>query len=326
MNAVTSRPAAKSFVWLLKREFWENRGGFLWAPVIAGGIVAVLYTLLAVIGSIAGRNKFSGDSMIIDEGTDKMRDMIGAFGDGVLLGGIGLTCVILAFVVFFYALGSLYDDRRDRSVLFWKSLPISDRDTVLSKLLWALLLAPLVALGVGIVLGLVLWVVSALTFTVNGISASTAVFTHSHPLRVIGSVLGAIPVYVAWALPTIGWLMFCSAWARSKPFLWAVLLPILACVIISMMGILPGIAMPYGKLWYVIVYRGLLSAAPGTWLPATSHADASNIDHPDQIIGSLNYFSSWQAFASWDMWIGVAAGIVFIAGAIWMRRSRELAD
>ena len=52
MNAVTSRPAAKSFPWLLKREFWENRGGFLWAPVIAGGIVASLYTLLAVIGNV----------------------------------------------------------------------------------------------------------------------------------------------------------------------------------------------------------------------------------------------------------------------------------
>lgn len=326
MNAVTSRPAAKSFLWLLKREFWENRGGFLWAPVIAGGIVASLYTLLAVIGSIAGRNKFNGDSMIISGSSAEVRTAIGAFGDGVLLVGIGLTCVILAFVVFFYALGSLYDDRRDRSVLFWKSLPVSDRDTVLSKLVWALLLAPLVAVGVGIALGLVLWVVSALTFTVNGISASTAVFTHSHPLRVIGSVLFSLPVYVLWALPTVGWLMFCSAWARSKPFLWAVLLPILACVIISMMGILPGIAMPYDKLWYVVAYRGLLSAVPGAWLPVTGQSMISDMDRPEQIFANMDLFSDWKAFTLPDLWIGAVVGIAFIVAAIWMRRSRELAD
>ena len=326
MNAVTSRPAAKSFLWLLKREFWENRGGFLWAPVIAGGIVAFLYTLLAVIGSIAGRNKFGGDSMIINGSSTEVRSAIGAFGDGVLLVGIGLACVILAFVVFFYALGSLYDDRRDRSVLFWKSLPISDRDTVLSKLVWALLLAPLMAVGVGIVLGLVLWAVSALTFTVNGISASTAVFTHSHPLRVIGSVLFSLPVYVLWALPTVGWLMFCSAWARSKPFLWAVLLPILSCVIVSMMGILPGIAMPYDKLWYVVAYRGLLSAVPGAWLPVTGQSMVSGMGHPDQLFANMDLFGNWKAFMLPDMWIGVVVGIAFIAAAIWMRRWRELAD
>ncbi len=325
MNAVANTRSTRPFVWLLRREFWENRGGFLWAPLIAGAIVAFLYTLLAVIGSIAGRNQFGGNRMIIDEGADKMRDAIGAFGDGVLLGGIGLACVILAFVVFFYALGSLYDDRRDRSVLFWKSLPVSDRDTVLSKLAWALLLAPLLALGAGIALGLVLWLVSALTFTVNGISASTAVFTHSHPLRVIGSVLGALPVYVLWALPTVGWLMFCSAWARSKPFLWAVLLPILACVIVSMMGILPGIAMPYDKLWYVVAYRGLLSAVPGAWLPVTGGIQA-HIETPEDVAGHLNLTTSWHVFAAWDLWIGVAVGIAFIAGAVWMRRWRELAD
>lgn len=326
--ASTSAPAPRPFLWLLRREFWENRGGFLWAPVIAGGIVAFLYSLLAVIGSVAGRNQFGGNHMVIDGGSasEQVNRAIGSFGDGVLLVGIGLTAVVLAFVVFFYALGSLYDDRRDRSVLFWKSLPISDRDTVLAKLTWAALLAPLIAVLVGILLGLVLWLVSALTLKVNGVSAGTAVFTHSHPLRVIGSVLGTVPVYVLWALPTLGWLMLCSAWARSKPFLWAVLVPILACVIISMMGILPGIAIAHGKLWYVIAYRGLLSAVPGTWLRVTGQADASGIEHPDQIFGSLNYASSWHAFATWDLWIGVAVGIGFIAGAIWLRRWRELAD
>ncbi|GAE49902.1 membrane protein [Xanthomonas arboricola pv. pruni str. MAFF 311562] len=64
--------------------------------------------------------------------------------------------MVLAFVVFFYSLGSLYDDRRDRSVLFWKSLPVSDVQTVLSKAAWALLLAPLIAIVIGVLVGLAL--------------------------------------------------------------------------------------------------------------------------------------------------------------------------
>jgi hypothetical protein len=127
-----------------------------------------------------------------------VRTAIGAFGDGVLLVGIGLACVTgLRGVLLTPGQPVRRPPRPQRAVL--EVSPIPDRDTVLSKLVWALLLAPLMAVGVGIVLGLVLWAVSALTFTVNGISASTAVFTHSHPLRVIGSVLFSLPVYAVGA-------------------------------------------------------------------------------------------------------------------------------
>lgn len=335
MNAVDTLSATLgkagkpgAFKWLLKREFWENRGGFLWAPVIAGGIVAVLYTLLAVIGTIAGRNAMGGNRMVIDEGPQQMARALGAYGDGVLMGGILLASIVLAFVVFFYALGSLYDDRRDRSVLFWKSLPVSDAQMVLSKTAWALLLAPVIAVAVGVLIGLALWIVSALTLTVNGVSASAAVFTHSHPLRVIGGVLASLPVYVLWALPTVGWLMFCSAWARSKPFLWAVLVPVLGCVIISMMGILPGMDIPHGPIWYTVVARGLLSVVPGMWYlhPAVSGEVSPKINDPEDLSRAVDFTTSWQAFATLDLWIGVVVGVALIAGAIYLRRWRELAD
>ncbi len=237
MNAVTStlgkpsKPGA--FKWLIKREFWENRGGFFWAPVITGGIFLVLNLILAVIGSIAARRSMDGGGFVIDDAPEKAHQIVGGIGDGMLLGGVILACVVLAFVVFFYALGTLYDDRRDRSVLFWKSLPVSDTHMVLSKLAWALVLAPLLAIGIGILIGVAMWLISALTITVNGLPAGGAMFTHSHPLRVIGGVISSLPVYMMWSLPAVGWLMFCSAWARSKPFLWAVLVPVLACVIVS---------------------------------------------------------------------------------------------
>ena len=315
-----------TFKWLLKREFWENRGGFLWAQVITGAIISVLYLILAVIGSIAGR-RAAGDSFEIND-HGNMAATLGAFGDGVLLAGVLLAFIVMAFVVFFYALGSLYDDRRDRSILFWKSLPVSDTQMVLSKAVWALLLAPIIAVAVGILIGLALWLISALTLTVNGVAAGTAVFTHSHPLKIIGGVLASLPVYIMWALPAVGWLMLCSAWARSKPFLWAVLLPVLACVIVSMIRILPGTSFPVDKVWYTLVYRGLLSVVPGAWYPAIGldPTGGQEINSPDQLASAIDLTTSWQAFATADMWIGVVLGVVFIAMAIYLRRWRELAD
>ncbi|KAF1710560.1 ABC transporter permease [Pseudoxanthomonas kalamensis DSM 18571] len=326
MNAVTTPHKTQTMKWLLKREFWENRGGFLWAPAITGIIITALFTLLAIIGSIAGRRAAGDSGFVIDDAPDKINLAIGGFGDGVLLAGVMLACAVLAFVVFFYALGSLYDDRRDRSILFWKSLPLSDRDMVLSKAAWALLLAPVIAIGIGILIGLALWVVTALTLTVNGLPASTAVFTHSHPLRIVGGALACLPVYVLWALPTVGWLMFCSAWARSKPFLWAVLVPLLGCVTVSMMGILPNVRIPHDTIWYVVAYRGLLSVAPGTWVPTLSNGTLNpsvEINTPDELAKAVDLTRSWEVFAHADIWIGAAVGIALIVAAIYLRRWRD---
>ena len=330
MNAVTStlgkpsKPGA--FKWLIKREFWENRGGFFWAPVITGGIFLVLNLILAVIGSIAARRSMDGGGFVIDDAPEKAHQIVGGIGDGMLLGGVILACVVLAFVVFFYALGTLYDDRRDRSVLFWKSLPVSDSQMVLSKAVWALVLAPLLAIGIGILIGVAMWLISALTITVNGLPAGGAMFTHSHPLRVIGGVISSLPVYMMWSLPAVGWLMFCSAWARSKPFLWAVLVPVLACVIVSMTDILPGLDIRHDLVWYTVVYRGLLSVVPGAWFP-TLEGGAANphteINTPDELANAIDLTRSWHAFATTDLWIGAAIGVALIVGAIHLRRWRE---
>jgi len=324
MNApAKSISALTTFKWLLKREYWENRGGFLWAPAIAGSVITVLYAVLALIGTVAGRGDGS-NGFNIDGGPEKLNEIIGAVGDGTLLAGVVLACVVLGFVVFFYALGSLYDDRRDRSVLFWKSLPLSDLNTVLSKAAWALLLAPIVAIGIGLVIGICLWLVTALTLSVNGISQSSAVFTHSHPLRIIGGVLSNLPIYVMWSLPTIGWLMFCSAWARTKPFLWAVLIPILGCVMASMMGILPMLHVNHNAIWYTVVYRGLLSVLPGTWLPVLSEsAPPMQIDGAQDLANAIQLNDAWRIFQSADIWIGAAIGVVFIVAAIYLRRWRD---
>ncbi len=319
------------FVKLLQREFWEHKGGFFWAPVVMGAIMAVLTVLGSITGTVmVGENladarheiEFGGLEVDGKTGVEAAARAFGLAADASLLSGVVMACIVLAFVVFFYALGCLYDDRKDRSVLFWKSMPVSDAQMVLSKAAWALVLAPALAVAVGLALGVVLWLISAATVSINGIPGASGFFTHSHPFRMLLHAIANIPVYALWALPTVGWLMLCSAWARSKPFLWAVLIPILGAVLISWLDSLPGISVPHDKVWYTLVVRGLLSALPGTWYwnGAVEHG---GIDGPDDLANAIDISASWQALATAELWIGALVGAAMIYAAIRLRRWRD---
>ena len=305
---------------LLRRELWEHRGGFVWAPVITGAVASLMLLLVSIAATIVGHNH--GISMAEGSDAADVQHAIGVVGDGVLLGGIGLVLAVLAFVVFFYALGSLYDDRRDRSVLFWKSLPVSDAQMVLSKAAWALVLGPLLALGIGCMIGIVFWIITALTTTVNGVPGTRGIFFDSHPFRIIGTMLALFPVQVLWSLPTVGWLMLCSAWSRRVPFLWALMLPILGCAMVSLMGIFPNISVPHGKVWYTVAYRGLLSIVPGSWLP-TLGMDEHKLESVRGVPDVLNLQAGLTALSHADLWIGAVAGALMIVLAIRLRRWRD---
>ena len=321
-RAVAAPHATHKFKLLLRREFWEHRGGFFWAPLIAGGI-ALVFTVLAAIGGTIAKRRAGNDFEIDVDDPDRIARALGGAGDIALFGGIMMALTVLGFVVFFYALGSLYDDRKDRSVLFWKSLPVSDASTVGSKVAWALVLGPLLAVGIGIIFGLAFWVVAALTTTVNGVPGASGVLMHSHPFRVIGNVLAMIPLYSLWALPAVGWLMFCSAAARSKPFLWAVMIPVLGCALVSFANVVLGMGFDVGKLWYTIAYRGLLSVFPATWVPTLEGASADRVQSPEDVSLLVSAADNWALAGSADLWIGAVVGTLLILAAIRLRRWRD---
>ncbi|KLB20638.1 hypothetical protein [Xanthomonas hortorum] len=318
MNALTHQASpARTFGWLLKREYWEHRGGFVWAQIITGGIAVFFALLGAVIGAISARRNMIGDTMTMSDMAEYTRTL-GQVGDGLLLGGIGIASVVLAFVVFFY--------RRDRSVLFWKSLPVSDVQTVLSKAAWALLLAPLIAIAIGVLVGLALWLIAIGGALIAGVPNPWGLATHSHPFSLLWLMLQTVPMSLLWSLPTVGWLMFCSAWATSKPFLWAVLFPLLACVMLSILSAMPGVSLPIGWIWYIVGYRGLLSALPGTWSPlaVSGNLDSSAMQNPSDLVQwVLQHTDSRLVYGNPDIWIGAAIGVVLIAASIYLRRRRS---
>jgi ABC-2 type transport system permease protein len=310
---------------LLKREYWEHRGGFLWAPVWTCGIMLVFTALGIITAEVLGRRANIQMGFSLDRLTTSMdaNDLIQAGNafDMVQLMFGAITCVVLFFVLFFYLLGALYDDRRDRSVLFWKSLPVSDSGTVLSKAVTAMLVAPALAFAVATLAYLVFLVLITLWSAMHGVNALPAIAA-SHPIGMFWRLLLTIPVDALWALPTIGWLLFWSAFARSKPFLWAVLLPVFAVILNGWFGALslPSLDMlPTAKQ---VVGRLLLSVMPGSWLGDSKLLVMHRGFDDDSVLSNFDPARVYGLLGTADLWIGAAAGLALLAAAVWLRGRR----
>lgn len=317
-----------TFGWLLRREFWENKGGFFWAPIVAGGLFLLLNIMaMAVALAAAGRANIQIGLLKLDSVLTNMPpDVLAATVAGIdatVLMIAGMVSLVSAVVVFFYCLGALYDDRRDRSVLFWKSLPISDRDTVLSKLVSALFVAPAIGLVMGVITAVVMLVVVALFFAFHGQNFFGIVFIHAHPLKSALVALACLPLSALWALPTVGWLMLCSAWARTKPFLWAVGVPIASGIMVSWFDLMQSIGTPDSWYWKHVVARALLSVVPGTWLSEAQWDQMDNINSPADLVGVLTLGNFYAAAASPSLWVGAILGAAMIFMAIRLRRWRD---
>ena len=321
--------------WLLRREFWEHKGGFVWAPLIAAVIMVVLVGGLVGYGVASG--KMHGDNISIRvDGEEvhhtslakvvtpeKRADMANIAANNYIAVGAPLFFV-LPIVGFFYCLAALYDDRRDRSILFWKSLPISDTDTVLSKLLTVLVVAPLITIGVATAAALAILFLAGIATSMHGVSLFGAVLTNVNFYLAPLYLVGMLPVYILWALPTVGWLLLVSSWAKSKVFLWAVGVPLFVAVLLKWLDYL--LAMTSGTTinadWVIenVLHTILLGLVPGTWfmnahdLPQPTH---SGVD----LMTMVRY--SWATLSQPALWTGVVAGVAMIAGAVRLRRWRD---
>lgn len=340
MNAVTTRSVhpTHTFKMLLKREFWEHKGGFLWAPLVAGGIFLLLALMGIGVGEMAARRATHGQTVNIDgerisiSGLDlsHLTDKIPAEEMRHLAGGVDLSLlmatswpfIVLAFVVFFYCLGALYDERKDRSVLFWKSLPLSDRDTVLSKVASATLIAPALAVAAAIATMFGFLIVCSAIVLLHGGNPITLLWGPGSPLSVATQLIASIPVYALWAMPTVGWLLLCSSWARSKPFLWAIMIPVFAGIFVTWFDLMNLFNLETVWFWKNVVARALFSVAPGTWMDAATFEHA-NIDGPGAIRELVGLKSTYSTLLTPQLWIGVVAGAAMIYAAIRLRRWRD---
>ncbi len=351
MNAVVEprpvpQPAAfhpahptHKFRLLLRREFWEHKGGFLWAPLIAGGISLLLTLMAVIVGEVAARRaigsgnlKIDGDIVVngLDLGAlsgrldaEKMQQLAHGIDLSLLMAALW-PFMVLAFVVFFYCLGALYDDRKDRSVLFWKSLPLSDAQTVLSKTVSATVVAPLLAVAAGVATMIGFMVLLSAVVILHGGNPITLLWGPGNPLNVLGALLAAVPVFALWSLPTVGWLLLCSAWARTKPFLWAIMVPLFAGIFVSWFELMKVFNLDSTWFWSNVVGRMLLGTVPGADLLYRGNADGMSAPHGAQsLLEHLSASNTLATLAMPELWIGAIAGIAMIFLAIRLRRWRD---
>ena len=210
----TTRP----FLTLVRRELWEH-GSLVWAP-LAMALTIIVVSLVSVMVKT---------SVDIDLGED--RPLPELFGDvekqrgifSLVMAGLVFPQLLVGFVVvFFYLLDGLFTERRDRSILFWKSLPVSDAKTVLSKLFVALVAVPLWSWALSLVVGLVVF--GVLATQVSGTPAAGLGTWHGGTwLTVQAAMLGKMAIAALWYLPVAGWLLLVSVLAKRAPFLWATL-------------------------------------------------------------------------------------------------------
>lgn len=291
------------FFWLVRREIWEHKA--IWvAPMI---VLACL--LLAVVTGTMHLGPFGA----IDSSTP-----FGAFPPEkqtkiLLMAYLGLALVVylvMAVIAFFYSLDSLYADRRDRSVLFWKSLPLSDAETVLSKFTIAVVVIPLVALIGSLLAQLLVATGGSAMLAMSGAPVAT-LWQHDATLGAVTAVFVACGTAMLWYAPLVAYLMLASAWAPKGPFLWAVLPPVALTVLERVV------------LGTSYVGNFVADRIKGPLRLLDSGMD-TNTDGTTLHLSELDLASGLKAFyTSPELWLGLVAAGLLLAAAMWVRRYRD---
>src|SRR5678815_117982 len=208
-RSATPRP----FYWSVLREVWENRSIYV-APILVA-IVVLFGFLVSTIGLPERRREV----LLLDP--VKARAAI-----EMPYNMAAIMLILTAFVIgVFYCLDALYGERRDRSILFWKSLPVSDLTTVLSKASIPLVVLPLVTFVIIVATQFVMLLWSSVVLLTSGLAGTT--WTRFNLLEQSLILLYSLVALALWHAPIYGWLLLVSGWARRATFLWAVI-PLIA--------------------------------------------------------------------------------------------------
>jgi ABC-2 type transport system permease protein len=294
---ITSQAAApalispgRRFYWSVRREVWENRWIYL-APAAAAGFVI----LGVLIGLAHGALNFN---VVVTTPSGTHEHSVELFGPAMA------AIMGVAFVVaIFYCLGTLHGERRDRSILFWKSLPVSDLTTVLAKAAIPFVVLPAVTMALIVVTHAVMLMIQYITLATGG---RAMVWPNPGLPQTWGMTLyHLVAIHVLWYAPIYCYLLMVSAWAKRAPFLWAVLPPVAA-------GIVERIA--FGSS-HVFLFLG--DRLSGESSGAVTGAGGMTPELMQQI-------TPLTFLASPGLWIGLAFAALFLVAAVRLRRSQSV--
>ena len=291
-NAVPETPATMSptrpLYWSIRRELWENRSIYI-APLVVAAVF-----LLAILISIVHLPERRRATLLLDPAhqqaaIEKPYDIA------------AILLILTAFLVgVFYCLDAQHGERRDRSILFWKSLPVSDLTTVLSKASIPLVVLPLITFAIVFATQLIMTLSSSAVLTANGLSGGTWTPLSQGSLV----LLYGLAALALWHAPIYGWLLLVSGWARRTVFLWAVLPPLVLCIV-------ERIAFGTSHLYSLLKDRLFGFAADAFAFNAHGTID------------SLTQLTPGKFLSTPGLWIGLAFAAAFLTAAVRLRRYRE---
>jgi ABC-2 type transport system permease protein len=308
-SAVAERSANRLrltlFVTLVRREFWEHRG--LWiTPLIVAGLL--------LICALPTHGVFQVN---VDEGVQLLDPAQKAVLFALAQWGLSVPHYLVMIIVLnFYLIDCLYAERKDRSILFWKSLPVSDGATVTAKLCVGLIVVPVATFALALVTSLLftaIWNLRALL----GHSPELVLWDTVALLKVETLMLLGLIISILWYAPLVAALLLASAWARRNVLLWVTLVPLLAVI-------LERIAFGTRHVSGLLAYRTF-----GIW--DSLHVEAAMLRSmtgvgPQEVVSLpavFDHVNIGPAFANIDLWLGLVAAAAFAYAAARIRRYRD---
>src|SRR5256885_7348 len=283
----TTRPLR----WSVWRELWENRSIYI-AP-LAVAVVVLFGFMISTYGMPERRHGV----LLMDPAKQQ----------ALISEPYNAAAMMLIFTVFivgvFYCLDALYGERRDRSILFWKSLPVSDLTTVLSKASIPLVILPLVSFVIIIATQFVMLLWSSVVLLTSGLAGTT--WTRFNLLEQSLILFYSLIALVLWHAPIYGWLLLVSGWARRATFLWAVI----PLIVIQIFEKITFNTSYFGKM----LQHRLMGFAPHAF---GFHGEG----HPT--IDSLVQLTPGRYLGSAGLWLGLLVATAFLFAAVRLRRYR----
>jgi len=276
--------ATRLMYWLIRRELWENRSLYI-APLAVAAVAVLAFSISSILGI------WEKPLRLNPEQPQAPFEMAA----GLLM----LTGIVLSV---FYCLDALYGERRDRSILFWKSLPVSDVTAVLAKASIPLVVLPLLIFAVTVAMHWIMLLVSSAVLTVSGQSVATMWTRLSFSRMSLLLLYHLVAAHALWPAPIYCWLLLVSGWARRAPFLWAIL-PLLAI----------------GGVETIAFHTSHFAAMVGSRI--IGDAPAVGFTKPDMFpTNPMTHVTPGLFVTSPGLWIGLVVAAAFLVAAVRVRR------
>jgi ABC-2 type transport system permease protein len=286
-NAAVSMERLGPLYWSIRRELWEHPSIYV-APIVVAGVALLGFSISSILGIWEPALRMNPEQPL---------------GPYDLVAGMMMLTGIVVSV--FYCLDALYAERRDRSILFWKSLPVSDATTVLAKACVPLLILPLLVFAITVAMYSIMLLVGSVVTLASGGSVAT-LWAKTSLFRMSWLMLyHLITAHSLWPAPVYCWLLLVSAWARRATVLWAIL-PV------AVIGGLEAIAFRSSHFATLVGSR-LIGDVP------TVHSMSGKMFPTNP----MAHIAPFHFLGSASLWMGLALAAVFLWAAVLMRRNQE---